>query len=455
MSLHSLNVVALARGLSSGRASSHYEQDAEDLAVVGHFAVQELVGLFGVHASVLARGKMRGAAAMLGPAFVAAVAYVDPGNFSTNVTAGAQFGYRLVWVVVLASLMAMPIQFLSAKVGIVTRKSLPELCADRYRACVCWMLWLQAEAIAMATDLAEFVGAALGLNLLFGVPLLPAGVITGGVAFIVLGLQARGHRPFERAIAAMLLIVSAGFGYELLWIGPSPAAALTGLVPTVPAGGGVFAAVGIVGATIMPHVIYVHSGLTSRRVEVSGNAERRRALRFERWDVIIALGLTGAVNLAMLLVAAKLFNSTGNTDVSTIADAHARLGQLVGGGAALVFAVALLASGLSSSAVGTLAGQVVMAGFVRKRVPIAVRRLVTMMPSLAVLAAGLNITDVLNISQVVLCFGIPFALVPLITISRDHQMMGSFVSHRWLTVGMVAITAVIIGLNVFLLGVSI
>jgi manganese transport protein len=405
--------------------------------------------------TVLARGKVCGTTAMLGPAFVAAVAYVDPGNFSTNVTAGAQFGYRLAWVVVLASLMAMSIQFLSAKVGIVTGKSLPELCADRYRAPVCWMLLLQAEAIAMATDLAEFVGAALGLNLLFGVPLLPAGVITGGVAFIVLGLQARGHRPFERAIAAMLLIVSVGFGYELLRIGPRPAAAVAGLVPSLPAGGGVFAAVGIIGATIMPHVIYVHSGLTSRRIEVTGYTDRRLALRFGRWDVIIALGLAGVVNLAMLLVAAKLFNGTGNTNVSTIADAHTRLGQLVGGGAALVFAVVLLASGLSSSSVGTLAGQVVMAGFVRKRVPLAVRRLVTMMPSLAVLAAGLNITAVLNVSQVALSFGIPFALVPLIAVSCDHRVMGSFVSRRWLTAGMAAIAAVIIGLNVYLLGVSI
>jgi manganese transport protein len=388
---------------------------------------------------------------MLGPAFVAAVAYVDPGNFSTNITAGDQFGYHLVWVVVAASLMAMPVQFLSAKVGIVTGKSVPELCADRYPSPVRWVLWLQAEVIAMATDLAEFVGAALGLNLLFGVPLLPAGVITGVAAYVVLGLQSRGHRPFERAIAAMLLIVTVGFAYELMRVGPNPAAAVTGLLPTLPSGGAVFVAVAIIGATVMPHVIYVHSGLTSRRIELTNDAQRRRALRFERWDVIIALGLAGIINLTMLLVAAKLFQGNGNAGASTIADAHARLGQLVGGGAALVFAVTLLASGVASSSVGTLAGQMVMAGVVRMRVPLAVRRLITMVPSLAVLTAGMNTTDALNVSQVALCFGIPFALIPLIAITHDRQVMGAFTSPRWLTTIMVAISATIIALNSVLL----
>jgi manganese transport protein len=402
-------------------------------------------------ASVLARGRIRGTLAMLGPAFVAAVAYVDPGNFSTNITAGAEFGYRLVWVVLLANLMAMPVQFLSAKVGIVTGRSLPELCADRYSLPVRWALWLQAEAVAMATDLAEFLGAALGLHLLFDVPMLPAGVITGVVAFIVLGLQARGHRPFERAVAAMLLIVTGGFAYELLRIGPSPASTVTGLLPVLPSGGAVFVAVGIIGATVMPHVIYVHSGLTSRRVDVEDQAQRRRALRFVRWDVIIALGLAGIINLTMLTVAAKLFNGTGNVGVMTIADAHGRLGQLAGGGAASAFSVALLASGVSSSSVGTLAGQIVMAGFVRLRVRLVIRRTVTMLPSLLVLAAGLNTTDVLNVSQVALSFGIPFALIPLIAISRDRQVMGAFASRRWVTIIMVGIAVIIISLNIVLL----
>jgi manganese transport protein len=401
--------------------------------------------------SVLARGRLRGAVTMLGPAFVAAIAYVDPGNFSTNVTAGAEFGYQLVWVLLLANLMAMPVQYLSAKLGIVAGKSLPELSAARYRPAVRWALWLQAEAVAMATDLAEFVGAALGLNLLFGVSMLPAGMITGVVAFIVLGLQVRGHRPFERAIAALLLIVPGGFAYELLRIQPSPTSAVTGLLPTLPSGGGLFVAVGIIGATLMPHVIYAHSGLTSRRIDVRNDSERRQALIFQRWDVIIALGLAGIVNLAMLMVAAKLFHGTGNAGVSTIEGAHAGLSRLAGGAAALVFAVALLASGVSSSSVGTLAGQVVMAGFVRIRIPLAVRRLITMLPSLAVLAVGLNSTDVLNASQVALSFGIPFALLPLIAITRDQRVMGSFANGRWLTAFMVAVALVIISLNGVLL----
>jgi manganese transport protein len=400
--------------------------------------------------SLLARGRVRGTLAMLGPAFIAAIAYVDPGNFSTNVSAGAELGYRLVWVVLLANLMAMPVQFLSAKVGIVTGRSLPELCRTRYRGPVRWLLWVQAELVAMATDLAEFVGAALGLNLLFGVPMLPAGLITAVVALVVLGLQVRGYRPFERAVAGLLLIVMGGFAYELLRIAPSPSAAATGLLPTLP-GDGVFLAVGIIGATVMPHVVYLHSALTSRRVHVTNDTERRQALRFGRWDVIIALGLAGVINLIMLMVAAKLFHTDANAGISTLQDAHAGLAHLAGGAAALVFAVALLASGISSSSVGTFAGQVVMAGFVELRIPIIVRRIVTMVPSLAVLAVGLNTTDVLNISQVALSFGIPFALIPLVAITRDRRVMGAFTNPRWFTAIMVGIVTVITTLNVVLL----
>jgi manganese transport protein len=402
-------------------------------------------------ASLLARGPVRGTLAMFGPAFIAAIAYVDPGNFSTNISAGAEFGYRLVWVVVLANLMAMPVQYCSAKIGIATGKSLPQLCEARYRKPVRWALWAQAELVAMATDLAEFVGAALGLNLLFKVPMLPAGLITALVAFIVLGLQVRGYRPFERAIAAMLLIVMVGFAYELLGIGLSPTDAVAGLLPTLPGGDGVFLTVGIIGATVMPHVIYLHSALTSRRVGVRDDAERRHALRFERWDVIIALALAGIINLAMLMVAAQLFHNAGNTSVDTIEDAHAGLASTAGGAAALVFAVALLASGISSSSVGTFSGQVVMAGFVNLRIPLLLRRLITMLPSLAILATGLNSTAVLNISQVALSFGIPFALIPLVAITRDRRVMGSFTNARWMTTVMVVITVVFIALNVLLL----
>ncbi|GAB3693173.1 Nramp family divalent metal transporter [Saccharopolyspora sp. ID03-671] len=400
---------------------------------------------------VLARGRLRGVVAMLGPAFIAAIAYVDPGNFSTNISAGAEFGYALVWVVVLANLMAMPVQFLSAKIGIVTGKTLPEVCRDRYPAPVRWALWLQAEIVAMATDVAEFVGAALGLYLLFGVPMLPAALITAVVAFIVLGLQARGYRPFERAIAAMLLLIIGGFTYELLHIGPDAGEALAGLVPTLPGSGSAYLAVGIIGATVMPHVVYLHSALTSRRVSCSNDTERRTVLRFERWDVIVALGLAGAINLTMLMVAAKLFHSTGNTDIGSIEDAHAGLVTLAGGTAALIFAVALLASGISSSSVGTFAGQVVMAGFLNFRIPLLLRRLITMLPALLVIALGMNATDVLNFSQVVLSFGVPFALIPLVLITRDSAVMGSFSNSRRMTMLMTVITSVIVCLNGYLL----
>ncbi len=400
--------------------------------------------------TVLARGRMRGTVAMLGPAFVAAVAYVDPGNFSTNVSAGAEFGYRLMWVVVLANLMAMPVQYCSAKIGIVTGKSLPELCADRYRPPVRWGLWAQAELIAMATDLAEFVGAALGLHLLFTVPLLPAGLITALVALAVLGLQSYGYRPFERAIAALLLIIMGGLGYELAGISHHSTDAVGGLVPNLPSGDGVFLAVGIIGATVMPHVVYLHSALTRSRVHCRNDIERRRALRFERWDVIIALGLAGLVNLAMMLIAGTLFHNA-EYSIRTIDDAHTGLTQLVGGSAALAFAVALLASGISSASVGTLAGQEVMAGFVRLRVPLVLRRLITMVPALTVVAAGVNVTDALNASQVALALGIPFPLIPLCALSRDQSVMGPFANSRILRWIMVAITAVIIVLNALLL----
>jgi manganese transport protein len=402
--------------------------------------------------SVLARGRIQATVAMFGPAFIAAVAYVDPGNFSTNISAGAEFGYQLVWVVVLANLMAMPVQYCSAKIGIVTGMSLPEVCADRYRRPIRWVLWAQAELVAMATDLAEFVGAALGLNLLFGVPVTTAGLITAGCAFAVLGLQARGYRPFERAIAALLLVVLCGFAYQILASSPSPAAVAGGLLPAVPGGNAVFLVAGITGATVMPHVVYLHSMLTSRRIRCRCDGERHRALRFERWDVIVALGLAGCINLAMLTLAAKLFHGTGHTAVSTIQDAHAGLAQLAGGAAALTFAVALLASGISSSSVGTFAGQVVMAGFVNLRIALVLRRLLTMLPALAVLWAGMEITDVLNISQVALSFGIPFAMVPLVAITRDRKVMRGFANSRLLTVAMVAITAAVIVLNAALLG---
>ena len=401
--------------------------------------------------AIRARGPLRGRLAMLGPAFVAAVAYIDPGNFATNFSAGARYGYLLVWVIVLANAIAMLVQYLSSKVGVVTGKDLPELCREYFSRRVSVGLWIQGELIAMATDLAEFVGAAIGLNLLFGVPLLPAGLITAVVAFGVLALEQRGYRRFELAIMALLAIVFAGFIYDLLRVGASAKLAVQGLVPHLDGPGSVLLAAGIIGATVMPHVVYLHSALTKRRVQPADDGERRTLLRFARADVYIALGLAGVINLSMILIAANLFHSAGRTDIDSIEAAHAGLAQYVGGSAALAFAVALLASGLSSSSVGTYAGQVVMQGFIHRSIPLFLRRGLTMIPALLVLALGLPPTEALVVSQVLLSFGIPFALVPLVLLTRRRDVMGTFVNHRITTVTASVVVAFIVALNVYLL----
>jgi manganese transport protein len=400
---------------------------------------------------VLARGRLRATLAMLGPAFVASVAYVDPGNFATNIQGGAKFGYLLLWVVLLANLMAMLIQYLSAKLGIVTERSLPEVCRERMPRWMSAGLWVQAELMAMATDIAEFLGAAVGLNLLFGVPLLTAGLITGVIAFGILELQVRGYRRFELAIAALLGLVFAGFLYETLRIGPSVHQSLGGLVPGLDGASSLYLAVGIVGATVMPHAIYLHSALTNGRMPVRNDSERRKVLRFARLDVIIALSLAGLINLAMLAVAAKLLHTPGLSGTSSLQGAHEQFGALVGGGAALAFAVALLASGLSSSSVGTYAGQVVMAGFINVRIPVLARRAVTMVPALVVLALGVSPTAALVLSQVILSFGIPFALVPLVTLTSRRDVMGVHVNRRLTSAVAFGVAATITLMNVFLL----
>ncbi len=402
--------------------------------------------------SLLERGRMRTGLAMLGPAFVASIAYVDPGNFATNITGGARFGYLLLWVVLAANLMAMLIQYLSAKLGVVTDRNLPELCREHYPRPVAWGLWLQAETMAMATDIAEFLGAAIALNLLFHVPLLPAGFITGAIAFALLELQRHGFRRFELAIAGLLGLILLGFLYETVKIEPSASGAAHGLVPHLGNSDSVYLAVGIIGATVMPHVIYLHSALTKGRTPVRNDAERTRVLRFERTDVIVALSLAGLVNMAMLAVAAKLFhNRPGWSHTDTIQEAHAGFSHLVGGTAALAFAVALLSSGASSSSVGTYAGQVVMAGFVNLRISLFVRRALTMLPALVVLGLGVSPTSALVLSQVVLSFGIPFALIPLVLLTRRRDVMGAHVNRPATTAVAITIAALISGLNVFLL----
>jgi manganese transport protein len=400
---------------------------------------------------IRARGGLRGFLPMLGPAFVAAVAYVDPGNFATNIAGGAQFGYLLLWVIVAANVMAMLIQGLSAKVGTATGKNLPELCRERFPRAVTIGLWIQAELIAMATDLAEFIGAAIALNLLFGVPLLPAGLITAVVAFGILGLQSRGHRRFELVIAGMLGVILLGFLYDTLRIGFDAGEAAQGLIPAFQGTDSILLATGILGATVMPHVIYLHSALTKNRIAARDTHERRKILRFGRVDILIALGIAGLVNMSMLIIAASLFHANGLTDLDTIEGAHQAFGDLVGSPAAVAFALALLASGFASSSVGTYAGQVVMQGFINRSIPLALRRAITMAPALIVLAIGADPTASLVLSQVVLSFGIPFALVPLVLLTRNREVMGELVNKRVTTLVASVVAALIIALNVFLL----
>jgi manganese transport protein len=395
-------------------------------------------------------GGLKARLALLGPAFVACIAYIDPGNFATNIAGGSKYGYLLLWVLLGANLMAMLIQNLSAKIGIATGKNLPELCREHFPRRVSFGLWVQAELIAMATDLAEFVGAAIALNLLFDIPLLPAGFITAVVAFAILGLQGRGHRRFELAIFGFVGIILLGFLYDTLRIGFDAGDAAKGFVPHFDGSDSILLATGILGATVMPHVIYLHSALTQNRVNARDDAERRRLLRFNRIDVTLAMGLAGLINMSMLIIAASLFFGNG-PEVDTIEKAHAGFDNLVGPSAAIAFALALLASGFASSSVGTYAGQVVMQGFIARTVPIAARRAVTMAPALVVLAIGVDPTKALVISQVVLSFGIPFALVPLVLLTRRRDIMGALVNRRVTTVVASIVAVIISSLNIFLL----
>ncbi|GAA3718690.1 Nramp family divalent metal transporter [Microlunatus aurantiacus] len=391
-----------------------------------------------------------GPLALLGPAFVAAIAYIDPGNFATNISAGSGFGYLLIWVLVVSNLMAMLIQYLSAKAGIATGKSLPELCRDNFGRPVTRGLWVQAELVAIATDLAEVLGGAIALRLLFGLPLLVGGVITAAVAFALLGLQTRGVRRFEVVITGMLLVVLIGFLYSLVIGGVDARAAVAGLVPRFAGTETVLLATGMLGATVMPHVIYLHGALTQSRYVRRTEVERLALLRSQRVDVVAAMGLAGLINLSMLAVAAENLSDLP-VPVDTIEGAYAGIGATLGPTAALLFGLALLASGFAASGVGTLSGQVVMQGFLQRRIPLVVRRLVTLAPALVIIAAGVDTTAALVISQVVLSFGIPFALIPLVMLTRRPDLMGALVNRRHTTLVAALVAAVITGLNVTLI----
>ena len=388
----------------------------------------------------------------LGPAFVACVAYIDPGNFATNIAGGSKFGYTLVWVIVAANLMAMLIQTLSAKLGIATGRNLPEVCREQFSPRTSYLLWIQAEVIAMATDLAEFLGAAIGFHLLLGIELFPAALITGVTAFLILGLQRFGFRPFEAVIAGIVGMIGVCYIGELFYAKPPlGTVAKHAVIPQFAGSESVLLAVGILGATVMPHVIYLHSALLQGRVLPKTQDEARRLYRFTRIDVVIAMSIAGFINIAMLVVAASTFYKSGLTHVESLENAHKTLAGLVGGYSSTLFALALLGSGLSSSTVGTLAGQVVMQGFVRWRIPVWVRRLVTMLPALIVIGIGLDPSRTLVISQVVLSFGIPFALIPLVIFTGKREIMGALTNQRSTTVVAAVIAALISALNIFLL----
>src|SRR5664280_226111 len=396
--------------------------------------------------------RVRGTWLFLGPAFVAAVAYVDPGNFATNIQAGSEEGYRLVWVVVVANIAAMVIQLQSAKLGLVTGRNLPEHIRDRAPRRLVFAAWLGAEVVAMATDLAELLGAGLGLKLLTGIPLFPATIIAGAGTVVVLALQRWGMPLFEAIIAALIGAIAVSYAAETFLGKPDLLATGRSFLPPSLAGQeSVLLATGILGATVMPHVIYLHSALMQKRGARENPQKLRRMLRAQRTDVVIALALAGIVNVLMVMMAAATFHAHGLAGVSGIEQAHKTLVPILGGASSVIFAVSLLASGLSASAVGTFAGQVIMSGFLNRTFPLWFRRAVTMIPALVIAGIGVNATRALVLSQVVLSFGLPGALIPLAWPTGKMDVMGSFRNRAAVSAPLWGLTGLIVTLNVFLL----
>jgi manganese transport protein len=400
------------------------------------------------------KGKSRLARLMpfLGPAFIASVAYVDPGNFATNIQGGAQFGYMLLWVIVASNLMAMLIQTLSAKLGIATGMNLAEHCRTNFSMPVVIGMWVMMELVAMATDLAEFLGASLGFNLLLGVPLLSGAILTAISTLLILGLERYGFRPLEAVISSMVGIIAVCYVIETALVKPEWGKIMYhAVVPQFSGPESVLLASGILGATVMPHAIFLHSALTQGRIVVRDSARLRGLYHYEIADVVIAMGIASFVNAAMLIMAAATFHETGFSHIASIEEAHRTLEPLLGKAAKSIFSISLLVSGLSSSTVGTSAGQVIMQGFLQKQIPIWIRRLVTMAPALVVIGIGLDPTRTLVISQVVLSFGLPFAIIPLVMFTHRRDIMGELVNKRITTVITTLIAALIIALNIYLL----
>lgn len=388
----------------------------------------------------------------LGPAFVASVAYVDPGNFATNIQGGAEFGYLLLWVVVASNLMAMLVQALSAKLGIASGKNLAELCRDVFPRPVVWGMWGLMEVVAIATDLAEFLGAALGFNLLLHIPLLLGAVLTCLVTFAALALERYGFRPLEAMIGALVAVVAGSYLVETVLDVPDwGQVAYHSVVPIFSGRESVLLAAGILGATVMPHVIFLHSALTQGRVVTRQPELMKKLFRFELIDVVVAMGVAGLVNMGMLIMAAATFHKAGITSIGSIEEAHRTLTPLLGRASSVIFGLSLLASGLSSTMVGTMSGQVIMQGFLHRHIPIWVRRAVTMLPAFVVILIGLDPTRTLVVSQVVLSFGLPFAIIPLVMFTRRKDLMGPLVNGRLTTAAASAVAGLIIALNIYLL----
>jgi manganese transport protein len=388
----------------------------------------------------------------LGPAFIASVAYVDPGNFATNIQGGSEFGFILLWVILASNLMAMLLQTLSAKLGIATGSNLAEHCRNRFSKPVVFVMWIVMEFVAMATDLAEFLGAALGFNLLFGFPLIIGGILTAICTFLILGLQRYGFRPLEIAITVMVSVIAGSYLIETILDKPNLGVILYhSFVPQFAGTESILLATGILGATVMPHAIFLHSALTQQRIIVKDPVKLKKLFRFQILDVTIAMGIASLVNMAMLIMAATAFYKNGFTKIATIEEAHITLQPLLGKAAGAIFAISLLASGLSSSTVGTSAGQVIMQGFLHRHVPIWLRRLITIFPSILVIAIGIDPTRTLVMSQVVLSFGLPFAVIPLVMFTRNKELMGILVNKQLTTYVVSLIAALIIFLNIYLI----
>ena len=386
----------------------------------------------------------------LGPAVVTSIAYIDPGNFATNIQAGAHYGYQLLWVVVLANLVAMLFQALSAKLGIVTGKNLAELCRERFPQPVVIIMWLVSEIAAMATDLAEFLGGAIGLSLLFGLPLLVGMIVTGILVYVILGLERSGFRPIELAIGSLVAVIALCYVIELFISPVDWREAARSLAPALPDRAALLLAVGIIGATVMPHAIYLHSGLTQSRAFIESEAERRLLVRFSNREVMVALALAGLVNMAMVVMAANAFHE-GHSDVAEIETAYHTLVPLLGGAAAAIFLTSLIASGISSATVGTLAGQLIMQGFVGFRIPIWLRRAITMIPAFVVVGIGVNATSALVISQVLLSLTLPIPMAALLLFTARRSVMGKLANGPMTTILACGAAVIVLALNLVLL----